>query len=120
MRETKLKIKLLPPHRDFRNVHEGRFAKLAGLWGWEVTKRGWPDFFCVKPDGSVAVVEVKPPLKWFGRRRGGGLSKVQTIVLIALARHGIDCYVNDGSVLKPFDPEFHARRIGLGLDADLV
>ena len=45
-----------------RNVAEYAFRKQASAEGWEVTKRGWPDFFCRKGD-RVMCVEVKPEKK---------------------------------------------------------
>jgi hypothetical protein len=53
--------------------------------GWQVTKRGWPDFFCVDTQGRVVVVEVKGPsdrLTWY-----------QATILEALQRAGMPCFV---------------------------
>jgi len=52
--------------------------------GWKLTKRGWPDFFCVK-DGRVAAVEVKP-------HKRSPLKRNQAVVMGLLSRAGIDCY----------------------------
>lgn len=53
--------------------------------GLKATKRGWPDFFVEKPDGSFFVVEVKPSkyakLEWWQQR-----------CLQALADAGIQTY----------------------------
>lgn len=37
---------------------EARFAEWAVASGWDVTKRGWPDFLC-RRDGALMAVEVK-------------------------------------------------------------
>ena len=37
---------------------EPLFTEWATSRGWRSLKRGWPDFLCIKPDGSVVVVEV--------------------------------------------------------------
>ena len=29
--------------------------------GWIVHRYGWPDFFCIKPDGSFMLIEAKSP-----------------------------------------------------------
>jgi hypothetical protein len=47
--------------RGYKNGPEDTFARAAREAGWFVTKRGWPDFFCVREDtGEVMLVEVKP------------------------------------------------------------
>lgn len=46
--------------KTYRNEAEQKFAETARQNGWFVTKRGWPDFFCVHEDGSIMLVEVKP------------------------------------------------------------
>jgi hypothetical protein len=48
-------------------------------------RRGWPDFWCIQPDGSLAVVEVKP-------KRSVGLKPQQVAVLERLAALGIAAY----------------------------
>jgi hypothetical protein len=69
----------------FANAAEDAFATAARANGWYVNKRGWPDFWCVQPDGSLAVVEVKP-------KRSVGLKPQQTAVLQRLAALGIPAY----------------------------
>jgi Holliday junction resolvase len=54
--------------------------------GWEVTRRGWPDFFCCNASGDLIVVEVKP-------KRGRRLKFAQRRTLQMLAARGIPCYV---------------------------
>jgi hypothetical protein len=49
--------------------------------GWQVTKRGWPDFFCLDEQGRMVAVEVKGP--------GDRVSRYQARCMEALARHGI-------------------------------
>ena len=43
------------------NMAEEAFRVWAELNGWEVTKKGWPDFICRGPDGALMAVEVKGP-----------------------------------------------------------
>lgn len=66
------------------NEAEAEFAAVAGENGWEVTKRGWPDFFCSR-GGKIMAVEVKP-------NEGRALRSSQQHVMEALAAAGIDCY----------------------------
>lgn len=67
------------------NKAEAEFFQVATEHGWEVSKRGWPDFFCVR-DGKVMVVEVKPTADH-------QLKESQRGVMEALAGAGIECYV---------------------------
>lgn len=53
--------------------------------GWEVTRRGWPDFFCWKA-GKIVLIEVKP-------KHGRRLKFRQRQVLEALSAFGVPCYV---------------------------
>lgn len=86
----------LVARESYRNEHEGRFADHAREQGWEVTKRGWPDFLCRLPDGRIVAVEVKPP--------GRGLKRTQREVFKILSAAGIPCFVSDGETLKRFEP----------------
>jgi len=53
--------------------------------GWStVTKRGMPDFMCLKNNGEFMLVECKPD-----KRR---LSKPQFILFNKLSKHRIPCY----------------------------
>lgn len=60
------------------------FMDLSAL-GWTATKRGWPDFFCVR-NGEIMAVEVKP-------RKGHPLKANQAVIMGLLADHGIPCYL---------------------------
>lgn len=64
--------------------YEAVFAEWATSLGWDVTKRGWPDFIC-RRDGALMAVEVK----------GGNddLSPEQIDVLNDLAAAGLPTYV---------------------------
>jgi hypothetical protein len=55
--------------------------------GWTVTKRGWPDFFCMR-NGELCVVEVKP-------RGSTPMKKNQSIIMEKLKEHGIQCFRYD-------------------------
>jgi Holliday junction resolvase len=52
--------------------------------GWDITKRGWPDFICFKDD-KIVVIEVK-------RKKGYKLKKRQYQALKALSNAGIKSY----------------------------
>ena len=53
--------------------------------GWTPTKRGWPDFFCVKGD-QVCAVEVKPS-------KNCTLKQNQLVIMGALSAKGIRCFL---------------------------
>lgn len=80
----------------YSNRHENDLYNLASGLGWEVTKRGWPDFICWDGDNMI-LVEVKPP--------GHLLNQSQWRVMLALSRLGAKCFVYSGGALKPFDPD---------------
>ena len=71
-----------------KNEAEGLCFDKLTEGGWDVSKKGWPDFFCMR-DGEIIAVEVK-------RHRGQRLKKPQVRVLRALVEHGIPCYRFDG------------------------
>lgn len=53
--------------------------------GWTVTKRGWPDFFCVRGDEFCAV-EVKP-------HKNSLLKANQLAVMGMMSAKGIPCFM---------------------------
>ena len=67
------------------NEAEGLFFDKMRKAGWSLTKRGWPDFFCVNDKGDICCVEVKPT----GAQR---LKNNQAQVMRALSAAGIKCY----------------------------
>lgn len=71
-------------HRKPRNKAEAMFYDAMTKGGWTVTKRGWPDFFCLK-DGDICVVEVKP-------RETTPIKPNQRFIMEKLKEHGIPCY----------------------------
>ena len=73
-----------PTERILSNGAEAAFQQEANARGWDITKRGWPDFFCWR-DGEIALVEVKP-------KRGRRLKRSQRRVLEALAAYGVPCF----------------------------
>ena len=73
----------------YANTAENAFFLKARQLHWFVSKRGWPDFFCICPDGHVVLVEVKPSGK------PQSLSKEQRLVLKALSRAGFDIRMAD-------------------------
>lgn len=66
------------------NVAEANLFDLMVEAGWEVTKRGWPDFACFK-DGKLVLIEVKP-------KRGRKLKSWQRRLMLELVKHDIKCY----------------------------
>ncbi len=70
--------------RVYVNEAEQNFAEWARSQGWEVTKRGWPDFICYRGD-SLMLVEVKPRLT--NRLKSG-----QHRLMNSLKKYGVKCY----------------------------
>ena len=59
--------------------------------GWQVSNRGWPEFFAYHPESkSVACIKVE-------KRKNRRLRKHQRLVLRALAAYGVPCYLFDPS-----------------------
>jgi len=73
------------PGRRPKNEAEGLFWDKVKEDGWEVTKRGWPDFFCTRQNGDLMLVEVKA-------HRGRRLKHHQIKVLKILGSYGVPCY----------------------------
>ena len=95
--------------KEYANAPEEAFAVKAESAGWSVSKRGWPDFFCVKGH-EVICVEVKP------RTKSGRLKKLkrdQVAVLDFLKSIGVRCFVSDGATLEPYDREKHGSNKSL-------
>jgi len=70
--------------RKLKNQAERAFQEWAEHRGITVSKRGWPDFFCLTADG-IMLVEVKKTAKT-------NLKRSQRLVLTRLARFGIPCF----------------------------
>ena len=71
-----------------KNKAEGECFDVLRADGWNVTKRGYPDFFCWKetPEGEMfAFIEVKP-------KRSNRLKTMQLKVMKFLSSKGIECY----------------------------
>jgi len=67
------------------NLPEKSFFLKAKQDGWEVLRKGWPDFLIYK-QGRIAFVEVKPEGEpW--------LKEQQKIMLSILTEHGLPCYI---------------------------
>lgn len=67
------------------NIPEGWLYDKARKNGYRAIKRGWPDFFCFKDDGTFFVVEVKP-------HRKNKLKFEQRLILEALASYGVPSF----------------------------
>ena len=89
-------------NKRYKNKPEDLFAEMAREMGWSLTKRGWPDFFCVNQRGEPCVVEVKP--------KSLRPTHDQYRVMLALHRAGIKCYMSDGKKLERFMPRKHPPR----------
>jgi len=70
--------------REYKNKAEGAFKKEMEGKGWDITKRGWPDFICLRDD-DVVFVEVK-------KNKDIPLKKSQLKIMKILADHGIPCF----------------------------
>ena len=91
------------------NAPERELEELALRNGWEVTKRGWPDFVCFSPvDGEMIAVEVKP--RFANGSRMKILKREQARVMDVLTAHGIRCFVSDGKTLEKYNRAKHAPR----------
>jgi hypothetical protein len=88
------------------NEAEGRFERTAHEKGWQVTKRGWPDFLCRHPDGTVVAVEIKPRMKDGTRLKI--LKREQADAMDWLTSIGVRCFVSDGDTLEEYRRDIHA------------
>lgn len=70
--------------RILKNPAEQNCYEELTKQGWFVTKRGFPDFFCIK-DSNIALVEVKPSKHYH-------LKLEQCLVSASLARLGVKCF----------------------------
>ena len=70
--------------RKPRNEAESQLFELMESRGWTVTKRGWPDFFCVK-GGDICAIEVKPC-------KDQPLKANQLAVMGMLSAKGVRCF----------------------------
>ena len=67
------------------NKAEAECFKLLQANGWTATKRGWPDFFCIK-GGKACAVEVKP-------RKTSQLKRNQLVIMGELSAKGFPCFL---------------------------
>jgi len=67
-----------------KNKAESELFNLMESNGWELSKKGWPDFACFK-DGKLVLIEVKP-------KRSHRLKSWQHKILLELVKHDIKCY----------------------------
>ena len=67
-----------------RNRFEAELFQLMKSDGWELTKRGFPDFACFR-NGELILVEVKP-------KRSHRLKRAQYRLMLALAQQGVKCF----------------------------
>jgi hypothetical protein len=88
------------------NDAEGAFERTAHEKGWKVTKKGWPDFLCRHPDGTVIAVEIKPRTKDGTRLQI--LKREQADTMDWLTSIGVRCFVSDGRTLESYHRDIHA------------
>jgi len=89
-----------------RNGPENAFEVKAIENGWDVTKRGWPDFLCFKGSRVIAV-EVKPLSKATGKLQYLKLAQVRT--MLWLSSVGVECYVSNGEQIEKFSLKKHGN-----------
>ena len=75
----------MQPSRIPKNEAERRCYLKLQKEGWVISKRGWPDFFCMR-DGKIIVVEVK-------RSNQKYLRAHQYEVMQALSGFGVECFL---------------------------
>jgi hypothetical protein len=80
----KFKVEIRGQRRGIKNKAELEFIELMGKEGWELSKRGMPDFACYK-GRKLILVEVK-------KLRSVHLKREQYRLMQALAKRGITCY----------------------------
>ena len=71
--------------RKPKNVAEAACYDTMTADGWTLTKRGWPDFFCVR-GGEFCAVEVKP-------HKNSALKRNQLAVMGMLSAKGVKCFM---------------------------
>lgn len=76
-------IQIPPVRRRPKNEAEAKFFDYATENGFDVCKRGWPDFIIEKNE-RIMCVEVK--------REGQRLKEDQERVMRRLAAYGVPCY----------------------------
>ncbi len=69
----------------YKNIPEENFCRFIEDLGFTPTKRGWPDFICINPDGKFIIVEVKDT-------KTHPLKKEQLAIMKILAGAGIPTY----------------------------
>lgn len=70
----------LPKDPDERKLFEALLKE-----GWHLSRRGWPDLFCWKDDGSVTLVKLK-------KHGSSTLRPSQQLILQKLANAGIPTF----------------------------
>jgi hypothetical protein len=85
------------PPRYLKNSAERQLFQELTSRGWEVSKRGWPDFVCFKGN-NLALVEVK-------RNGRCHLKRQQQRLMKTLASFGVKCFLwsPDGG-FQPISP----------------
>lgn len=69
-----------------KNIAEQSFFDMMKANGWNVTKRGWPDFFCFHhKTGRLSLVEIKS-------KRGHRLKREQFAIMQKLSECGVPCF----------------------------
>jgi hypothetical protein len=64
--------------------------------GWIVHQAGWPDFFCIKPDGSFMLIEAKGP----SDKRRPAQKIIRHLFLKHLKKHVYIARTNESGYVK--------------------
>ena len=72
-------------NRKPKNSAEAACFDILEKHGWKPTKRGWPDYFCVR-NNEICMVEVKP-------HKRNRLRRNQLALMGLLAERGIKCFM---------------------------
>ena len=92
-----MRKRILPICKKPKNKAEAQCFDLLCKMGFLPTKRGYPDFMCIK-NGELTFVEVKPNAET-------KLTPEQEIFMDTLEKHGFLCYVYRPGNLKKFKHE---------------
>ena len=95
--------------RHYKNVAENTFVTLAEQRGWQVSKKGWPDFFCINDKGKPVAVEVKRQSATTGSRQSLRASQIHRMAWLTSLGAEVYTFVQGNATgensLIPFNEE---------------